>query len=81
MTVQYQTRIGIAGHSRTFRTRKPVKLKKKQGTRLLKAYCARKDCGYNVRVTKSWLAVGFPTCGVRGHGRMVCDDFDGEGEE
>lgn len=78
--MQYQTRIGITAKGQTYRTGKPVRLKKKQGTRLLKAYCERKGCGYNVRVTASWLAQGMPACGVRGHGRMVCDDFEGEGE-
>jgi hypothetical protein len=45
---------------------------------LLKAYCEK--CGYTVRVTSKWLAVGLPACGDRKHGRMVCDDFEGEGE-
>ncbi len=53
--------------------------RKKQGTRLLKAECKR--CGYTVRVTKKWAAEGLPFCGVKNHGRMVCEDFDeGEGE-
>lgn len=54
--------------------------RKKQGTRLLKAEC--NVCGYTVRVTKKWAAEGLPYCGVRGHGRMICEDMDeGEGEE
>lgn len=53
--------------------------RKKQGTRLLKAECEK--CGYTVRVTKKWAAEGLPYCGVRGHGRMVCEDMDDEGGE
>lgn len=55
--------------------------KKKQTTRLLKAECP--ECGYVVRVSAKWLnEVGAPYCGVRSHGRMVCEDMDeGEGEE
>lgn len=32
---------------------------KKQGTRLLKAVC---DCGYTVRLTAKWAALGLPIC-------------------
>jgi hypothetical protein len=32
---------------------------KKQGTRMLKASCG---CGYTVRLTAKWAAVGMPTC-------------------
>ena len=56
--------------------------KKKQTTRLLKAECP--ECGYTVRVTAKWInEAGAPYCGIRSHGRMVCDtpDEDGEGEE
>lgn len=53
--------------------------RKKQGTRLLKAECER--CGYTVRVTKKWAAEGLPYCGVRGHGRMECEDMGDEGED
>lgn len=55
--------------------------KKKQGTRLLKAEC--ETCGYTVRITAKWLQLGAPYCGhIRDHGRLVCEDFDGdEGEE
>lgn len=54
--------------------------RKKQGTRLLKAECEK--CGYTVRVTKKWAAEGLPTCGVRGHGRMVCEEAEqGDGED
>lgn len=53
---------------------------KKQTTRLLKAEC--KTCGYVVRLSAKWAAVGLPFCGfVKVHGRMVCEDADeGEGE-
>lgn len=51
--------------------------KKKQTTRLLKAAC--EDCGYTVRVTSKWLeAAGAPYCGVRSHGRMICEEPEGD---
>lgn len=75
----YQTRIKIESNKQLYRSGQPVKLKKKQGTRLLKAECEK--CGYTVRVTKTWLAVGMPACGRRGHGRMACEDFEVEGED
>jgi hypothetical protein len=40
----------------------------KQGTRMLKAYCATENaegdtgCGYTVRLTRKWAAVALPTC-------------------
>lgn len=56
------------------------KMKKKAGTRLLKAECP--ECGYVVRVTAKWLeAAGAPFCGTKSHGRMVCEDADDEGGE
>lgn len=59
-----------------------ITTRKKQTTRLLKAECG--TCGYVVRLAKKWLEVaGAPYCGVKAHGRMVCDDFEddeGEGE-
>lgn len=51
--------------------------RKKQTTRLLKAECP--ECGYTVRVTSKWAALGLPLCGVCTE-RMVCDDFDTEDE-
>ncbi len=33
---------------------------KKQATRLLKAVCP--DCGYTIRVTSKWAALGLPVC-------------------
>lgn len=54
--------------------------RKKQTTRLLKAEC--EECGYTVRVTAKWVnEAGAPFCGVRSHGRMVCETPDEEGEE
>lgn len=79
---RFQTRIKINNRRGTYISSKPVKLKKKQSTRLLKAECA--ECGYVVRVTAKWVnEVGAPRCGVKAHGVMVCDmpDEDGEGEE
>lgn len=74
----YQTRIKIESTKQLYRSGQPVKLKRKQGTRLLKAYCGK--CGYTVRVAKTWLEIGTPLCGRKGHGRMVRDDFEGEEE-
>jgi SprT-like family len=34
--------------------------KKTQGTRMFKALCP--SCGYTVRLTQKWVAVGMPTC-------------------
>ena len=34
--------------------------KPKQSTRMLKVLCP--SCGYTLRTTARWLAVGFPTC-------------------
>jgi hypothetical protein len=49
--------------------------KKKQTTRLLKCVCP--ECGYPVRVTKTWLdKVGPPCCPV--HGPMVADSVEGD---
>jgi hypothetical protein len=36
--------------------------KKKQSTRMLKAQCPQ--CGYTVRLTKTWAEMGLPTCGL-----------------
>jgi hypothetical protein len=33
---------------------------KKQSTRLIKAECP--SCGYLIRLTQRWIAVGLPTC-------------------
>jgi len=50
--------------------------RKKQTTRLLKAECV---CGYTVRGTSKWFALGLPFCGVCNE-RMVCEEFEDEGE-
>lgn len=40
--------------------------RKKQGTRLRKAWCATEECGYTVRVTAKWLEIGPPHCPLHG---------------
>jgi hypothetical protein len=36
---------------------------RKDKARLLKVFCPKAEChGYKVRITATWLAVGFPTC-------------------
>ena len=47
---------------------------KKQTTRLIKVFCPDPGCGYTVRTTAKWLAVGTPTC-VCGE-EMVADAID-----
>ena len=49
---------------------------KKQTTRMIKCTCA--ECGYTVRTTAKWLAVGVPHCPE--HGEMVADSGEGDGE-
>jgi hypothetical protein len=46
---------------------------KKQGARLLKAQCM--TCGYVVRVTAKWLALGAPHCHRPQHGPMTVEGF------
>ena len=41
------------------------------GSRYLKATCQQPGCGYQVRVTRKWLALGAPWCPVEGHGQLV----------
>ena len=41
------------------------------GSRYLKVTCQHPGCGYQVRVTRKWLALGAPQCPVAGHGSMV----------
>lgn len=54
--------------------------KKKQTTRLLKCECL--ECGYVARVSAKWVnEIGAPYCGVRSHGRMLCEDEAEEGGE
>ena len=40
------------------------------GSRYLKVICPHPGCGYQVRVTRKWLALGAPLCPA-GHGSMV----------
>lgn len=35
---------------------------KKQTTRLIKLVCPDEECGYTVRTTRQWIAIGMPTC-------------------
>ena len=39
----------------------------KQRTRMLKVVCVDTDCGYTLRTTAKWLAVGLPTCFCGSH--------------
>lgn len=56
------------------------KVKKKQGTRLLRCEC--QECGYIARVTKKWIMdAGAPHCGTGVHGQMTCDEIEDDGEE
>ena len=41
------------------------------GSRYLKAVCEHPGCGYQVRLTRRWLALGAPLCPVPGHGSLV----------
>ena len=41
------------------------------GSRYLKAVCEQPGCGYQVRITRRWLALGAPLCPVAGHGSLV----------
>ena len=61
---------------------KPVILRhddrpKKQSTRLLKAECP--ECGYTIRLTKRWAALGLPSCPTDGSALAL--DGDGEARE
>ena len=44
------------------------------GSRYLKVVCQHPGCGYQVRVTRKWLALGTPQCPVADHGTMVPED-------
>ena len=39
------------------------------GSRYLKVICPYPGCGYQVRITRKWLALGAPLCPA-GHGSM-----------
>ena len=49
---------------------------KGSGSRYLKVVCSHPGCGYQVRVTRRWLAMGAPKCPVAGHGSMVVAEAD-----
>jgi SprT-like family protein len=51
---------------------------KKQGTRMIKLVCP--NCGYTVRTTKKWIAVGLPTCVCGDDMRADGADDEGGGE-
>lgn len=40
-------------------------------TRLLKAYCPK--CGYLIRITRKWIAIGLPKCPTCDR-RLTLDD-------
>ena len=44
------------------------------GSRYLKVVCQHPGCGYQVRVTRKWLALGTPQCPIADHGTMVPQD-------
>ena len=46
---------------------------KGSGSRYLKVVCRHPGCGYQVRITNRWLAIGTPQCPVAGHGSMVLE--------
>jgi hypothetical protein len=52
------------------------RLKKKQGTRMLKLQCP--ECGYQVRTTQKWIDIGLPICPC---GAELAADQTGEREE
>lgn len=49
--------LGSYPHARLDKTNAGIR---KQSTRLVKVLCLR--CEYTVRITRKWIAVGFPTC-------------------
>ena len=51
---------------------------RKQSTRLYKCEC--RQCGYKMRITRSWIALAVPKCPL-GHGKMHSDyvpEYEGE---
>ena len=50
------------------------------GSRYLKAVCQVPGCGYQVRVTRKWLARGAPRCAIVGHGALVVEGTTPVGE-
>ena len=53
---------------------------KGSGSRYLKVVCRHPGCGYQVRVTSRWLAIGTPHCPVAGHGSMVLEEAPAGGQ-
>jgi hypothetical protein len=51
---------------------------KKQGTRMIKCWCA--ECDYTVRTTKKWIEVAVPTCPVH-QTEMEHDPIESEDDE
>ncbi len=43
------------------------------GSRYLKVVCQVPGCGYQVRITSKWLALGAPRCPIVGHGDLVLE--------
>ena len=43
------------------------------GSRYLKVICQHPGCGYQVRLTRKWLALGAPRCPLIGHGDLVLE--------
>lgn len=55
---------------------------KKQGTRMLKAFCVCDGCGYVVRITRKWAEQGLPVCPIGSrHGMLTCEGLNEEPEE
>ena len=50
------------------------------GSRYLKVVCQVPGCGYQVRVTRKWLALGAPRCPIVGHGELALER-PAQGEE
>ena len=44
------------------------------GSRYLKVACQHPGCGYQVRVTRKWLALGTPRCPIAGHSSMLLEE-------
>ena len=44
------------------------------GSRYLKVTCQHPGCGYQVRLTRKWLALGAPRCPIVGHGNLVLEE-------
>ena len=44
------------------------------GSRYLKVTCQHPGCGYQVRLTRKWLALGAPRCPIVGHGSLTLEE-------